>query len=329
MISPFDDGELIGCGKLGLGKTAADPPGNIDNSAVASGPILNFPTFGRSDSVSKRTDRNHRGSEPEVGGKQQDRFDPQDDCGDETVSFCDSMFVENWCGKPATVEQKIPLRSSTEIKAKDAGLRKECLSHVDNNTGMPSTPSLPSASHAKEGVVIPIDELDQIGNTTLLRRGEIADDKIKKGTDVATKTNQPIDAPQDRVITLSQSQLQKEHTNVLSLLAKNQANAIVQQGEDNDSDDDVIAIDGPDLFDMQRNELNNLQIHDILQKWPATFGCLDQDVTVQHALFIYKHKQTYLPTFLVALRAISLSVPPPDGQVVHLRNYLLEASHCD
>ena len=70
---------------------------------------------------------------------------------------------------------------------------------------------------------------------------------------------------------------------------------------------------------------NKLQTIDTVQKWSAAFGGFDHHVIVQNAEFINNHKQSVLPAFMVALKSISLSIPSPESQIVHLRNYFLEA----
>ena len=84
---------------------------------------------------------------------------------------------------------------------------------------------------------------------------------------------------------------QHKSANVLSLLEKNKTNAILPVNYNVESDDEVIAVDGPDLSDIQREELDKLRTIDTIQKWSATFGSVDQQVIVQNAEFINRHKQ--------------------------------------
>ena len=112
---------------------------------------------------------------------------------------------------------------------------------------------------------------------------------------------------------------------VLALLEKNKTNTIIPAPPNHDLSDEVVCVEGPDIREVQREALQKARITDNVQKWADTFANADVDTLVQNITFITDRYQAILPQYLIALRAVSQSIPSPEAGIVHLRNYLLEA----
>ena len=126
----------------------------------------------------------------------------------------------------------------------------------------------------------------------------------------------------DKALTCSAS---SQSPSVLELLEKNTTNTVNPTLPSYDLSDEVVCVKGPDIREVQREALQKAQITDNVQKWADTFANADVDALVQNIMFITDRYQAILPQYLIALRAVSQSIPSPDSGIVHLRNYLLEA----
>ena len=112
----------------------------------------------------------------------------------------------------------------------------------------------------------------------------------------------------------------------LHSLKKNKTNTIISASPNYDLSDEVVCVEGPDIRDVQRESLQKARIIDNVKKWADTFANADVDALAQNIAFITGPiSGLFCHNILVALRALSRSVPSPDAGIVHLRNYLLEA----
>ena len=111
----------------------------------------------------------------------------------------------------------------------------------------------------------------------------------------------------------------------LHSLKRTRQTQLISAPPNHDLSDEVVCVEGPDIRDVQREALQKARITDNVKKWADTFANADVDTLVQNIAFITDRYQAILPQYLIALRAVSQSIPSPEAGIVHLRNYLLEA----
>ena len=96
---------------------------------------------------------------------------------------------------------------------------------------------------------------------------------------------------------------------------KNKANTIISASPNYDLSDEVVCVEGPDIRDVQRESLQKARIIDNVKKWSCTFVNADVDALAQNIAFITDRYQAILPQYLVALRALSRSIPSPEAGI--------------